>query len=326
MNGQEGLIEEITRRVLAELQDDSAKRCVGCRGGCASECSEKVRALVDEGACRVSFHGNGADVPADLARYIDHTLLRPDATAAEIDRLCDEATEYSFAAVCVNPVWVRHAKSRLRGSRVEVASVVGFPLGANSTEIKVLETRRALREGAREIDMVINIGALKGGDYEVVRQDISRVADACREVGAVCKVILETALLGDEEKVIACRLAQEGKADFVKTSTGFGPAGATAFDVALLPAMKAATEEAHIRHFEFGGGARYQAPYFDLGEDPFECMKSIRETVGPEMGVKASGGIRTTDDAQEMIAAGATRIGASAGISIIGAGGESQNG
>jgi deoxyribose-phosphate aldolase len=161
-----------------------------------------------------------------------------------------------------------------------VASVVGFPLGANATETKVMEARRALREGAREIDMVINIGLLKERQYDQVRQDIARVADACREVGAICKVIIEAALLTDEEKVIACRLAQEAKADYVKTSTGFGPGGATVFDVALM-----------------------------------------RETVGPEMGVKASGGIHTTEEAKEMIAAGATRIGASAGISIVTGGG-----
>jgi deoxyribose-phosphate aldolase len=154
--------------------------------------------------------------------------------------------------------------------------VIGFPLGANSTDIKVLEARRAIREGAREIDMVINVGRLKEGDYDFVEQDIARVVDACREVGALCKVIIEAAMLTDEEKVVACQLAGNAKADFVKTSTGFGPGGATAYDVALM-----------------------------------------RETVGPLMGVKASGGIKTTDDAEQMIAAGATRIGASAGISIV---------
>jgi len=169
---------------------------------------------------------------------------------------------------------------------VSVASVVGFPLGANSTEVKVLETRRALRDGAREIDMVLNIGALKGGEYELVKRDIARVADSCREVGALCKVIIEAAMLTDEEKVIASRLAREAKADYVKTSTGFGPGGATAYDVAIM-----------------------------------------RETVGPEMGVKASGGIHTAEQAEQMIAAGATRIGASAGISIVSTGkGETSGG
>jgi deoxyribose-phosphate aldolase len=277
MSERDELIERVTRRVLAELERSPEDRCADCTGACAASCSDKVRALVGEGAGRVAFRGRGADVPGDLARYIDHTLLKPDATAQEIDRLCDEAREYGFAAVCVNPVWVPRAAARLRGSRVVVASVVGFPLGANAPEVKVLETRRALREGAREIDMVLNIGALKAGDHELVRRDVAGVVDACREVGAHSKVILETALLTDEEKVIACRLAQEARADFVKTSTGFGPGGATLYDVALM-----------------------------------------RETVGPEMGVKASGGIRTADDAVGMIAAGATRIGASAGISIVG--------
>ncbi|MDX1503295.1 MAG: deoxyribose-phosphate aldolase, partial [Thermoanaerobaculia bacterium] len=164
----------------------------------------------------MAYSGNGADVPTDLARYIDHTLLGPDVTPAQIDKLCDEAREFGFAAVCVNPIWVRRCAQRLRGSDVKVASVVGFPLGANAPEVKALEARRALRDGAREIDMVINIGALKAGDEELVRRDVAAVADACREVGAVTKVIIEAALLTDEEKVIACRLAQKAKADFVK--------------------------------------------------------------------------------------------------------------
>jgi deoxyribose-phosphate aldolase len=277
MTERDRLIERVTRQVIAELERSPTDRCADCSGGCAACCSDKVRCLVDEGACRVAFNGRGADVPGDLARYIDHTLLKPDATTQAIDQLCDEAREFGFAAVCVNPVWVRRCSSRLRGTSVKVASVVGFPLGANAPEVKVLETRRALRDGAREIDMVLNIGALKAGDRDLVRRDIAGVVDACREVGAECKVILETALLTDEEKVVACRLAQEARADYVKTSTGFGPGGATLFDVALM-----------------------------------------RETVGPTMGVKASGGIKTTDDAMGMIAAGATRIGASAGITIVG--------
>lgn len=281
---KEALIEALTRRVLAELEPRPEDRCSDCTGGCAASCSDKVRTIVGEGAGRVSYVGDGGEVPAELSSYIDHTLLKPDATAADIDRLCDEAKRYGFAAVCFNPVWIRQAASNLRGSGVLVASVVGFPLGASATELKVMETRRALRDGAREIDMVLNVGALKQGDYDLVRDDIARVVDACREVGAACKVILETALLTDEEKVIASRLAREARADFVKTSTGFGPGGATAFDVALM-----------------------------------------RETVGPTMGVKASGGIKTTEDAEQMIAAGATRIGASAGIAIV-SGRKSENG
>jgi deoxyribose-phosphate aldolase len=236
----------------------------------------KVRDVVAGGASRIEYHGPGAHVPLDLARYIDHTLLRPDATADEVDRLCDEAAEHRFAAVCVNPTWVRRAAERLRGTGVPVASVVGFPFGATSGDVKAYETRRAMRDGAREIDMVINIGALRSGMHDVVREDIARVSDACHDGGAVNKVIIEAALLTDEEKVIACRLAQRAKADMVKTSTGYAKGGATVFDVALM-----------------------------------------RETVGPRMGVKAAGGIRTAEDVENMVAAGATRIGASAGVSIV---------
>lgn len=233
--------------------------------------------MVGEGAARVAYNGNGSDVPSDLARFIDHTKLGPEVTPEEIDRLCQEARDFNFAAVCVNPVWVKRAASHLRGTKVRVASVVGFPLGANASEIKALEARKALRDGAREIDMVLNIGALKAGDHQLVEKDIAKVVDSCREVGAVCKVILETGLLSDEQKVVASKLAKSAKADFVKTSTGFGHGGATVFDVALM-----------------------------------------RETVGPKMGVKASGGVKNAADAREMIAAGATRIGASAGIAIVG--------
>ena len=277
MSDREQLIEAITRKVVAELSGRPDGECPDCEGGCAASCSEKVRAMVDEGASRIAYTGNGADVPRDLAAYIDHTLLGPGVTPAEIDTLCDEAVEFRFAAVCVNPVWVKRAANRLRGTGVKVASVVGFPLGANAPEVKLMEARRALRDGAREIDMVLNIGALKAGDHDLVGTDIAKVADACREVGAVSKVILETAMLEDHEKVVACRLAKAAKADFVKTSTGFGPGGAKVFDVALM-----------------------------------------REAVGPEMGVKASGGIKSREDAEQMIAAGATRIGASAGIAIVG--------
>ena len=232
--------------------------------------------MVAAGASRISFRGDGADVPTDLAGFIDHTLLRADAAAADIDRMCDEARRYGFAAVCVNPSWIKRVATNLRGSEVVACSVVGFPLGAHSPVIKAMEARQAIREGAREIDMVINIGALKSGDYQLVERDIAGVTDACREAGAVCKVIIEAAMLSDEEKVVASRIAKRAKADFVKTSTGFGPGGATVYDVALM-----------------------------------------REAVGPEMGVKAAGGIRTRKEAEELIAAGATRIGASAGIAIV---------
>ena len=258
------LIEVVTRQVLATLAGQSEQGL------------EHASEVVANGAERLGYCGNGADVPSGLAQYIDHTLLRPDASPTDIDDLCDEAARYHFAAVCLNPTWVSRAARRLRGSGVTVASVVGFPLGANTPEIKAMETRRALRDGAREIDMVINIGALKGGDHDQVQRDIAGVSDACREVGALNKVIIENAYLTDEEKVIACRLAVAGRAHYVKTSTGFGPGGATAFDVALM-----------------------------------------REVVGPKIGVKAAGGIHTASEVREMITAGATRIGASAGIKIV---------
>ena len=272
------LVEVITREVLASLgaAGPQADPCANCSGGCAAQCATKVRDVVAGGASRVEYHGQAADVPTDLAGYIDHTLLRPDAVADDIDKLCAEAVEYRFAAVCVNPTWVRRSADKLHGTDVAVASVVGFPFGATPPDIKAFEARRAIRDGAGEIDMVINIGALKSGMTALVRDDIARVADACHESRAICKVIIETGLLTDEEKVVACRLAKLAKADFVKTSTGYAKGGATVFDVALM-----------------------------------------RETVGPRMGVKASGGIRTAEDVQDMIAAGATRIGASAGVKIV---------
>ena len=288
------LVEAITRQVLAALgagagggaggtgaeagpgAGGAADPCASCQRACAAQCAPKVRDVVAGGASRVEYRGRAADVPGDLARYIDHTLLRPDAVAGDIDKLCAEAAEHRFAAVCINPTWVRRAAENLRGTDVTVASVIGFPFGAATSEVKALEARRAIRDGAREIDMVINIGALKSGMVDAVREDIARVSDACHEAGAANKVIIETALLSDEEKVVACRLAQQAKADMVKTSTGYAKGGATTFDVALM-----------------------------------------RETVGPRMGVKAAGGIRTAEDVEDMIAAGATRIGASAGVTIV---------
>jgi len=259
------LIEMVTRQVLATLAGEHTDQGL-----------ENADQVVATGAARIGYCGSGADVPTGLAEYIDHTLLRADASPTDIDRLCDEAAEYGFAAVCINPAWVARASRRLRGAGVTVASVVGFPLGANTPEIKAMEARRALRDGAREIDMVINIGALKGGENDLLRKDVAGVSDACREVGAINKVIIEAALLSDEEKVVACRLAQQGRAHYVKTSTGFGPGGATVFDVALM-----------------------------------------REVVGEKMGVKAAGGIHTAAEVREMITAGATRIGASAGVRIV---------
>ncbi len=282
MSTREDLIEAVTREVLAALSPAPGSKpgdmCADCKGSCAAHCSDKVRGMVGTGAGRISYSGDGAAVPTDLARFIDHTLLRPDATAADVDRLCDEARRFGFAAVCVNPVWVRRCTQNLRGTNVRVASVVGFPFGASTPEVKAVETRRAIRDGAREIDMVINIGALKSGDLDLVRDDVRKVSDACHEGGALNKVIIEAALLTDEEKVLASHLAKEARADYVKTSTGYGPGGATVHDVLLM-----------------------------------------RETVGPRLGVKAAGGIRTVEDVRDMIAAGATRIGASAGVQILNA-------
>ncbi len=218
---------------------------------------------------------------ATLARMIDHTLLKPEATPAEIERLCAEAAEHSFATVCVNPIYVALAANLLHGTPVAVCTVAGFPLGATSTPVKRFEALQVLDDGATEVDMVIPIGRLKAGQHDVVRDDIYALAQLCHEQGALLKVILENALLTDEEKVSACRLAVEAGADFVKTSTGFARSGATVADVALM-----------------------------------------RRTVGPEIGVKAAGGIRTYADALAMIEAGANRLGASASLKILEEAGE----
>ncbi|HET8796521.1 MAG TPA: deoxyribose-phosphate aldolase [Thermoanaerobaculia bacterium] len=215
--------------------------------------------------------------PDQVAKLIDHTLLRPEATAEEIDKLCAEAAKFGFYSVCVNPIWVPKAKALLRGTSVKVCAVVGFPLGAQSPEIKVLETRRALREGAQEIDMVINIGALRSKDDRLVARDIRGVVEACDEARAVSKVILETALLTDEEKVRGCELSMKAGADFVKTSTGFSKGGATVEDIALM--------------------ARTVAPR--------------------KLGVKASGGVRSYSDLLKMVEAGATRVGSSNSVNIL---------
>jgi deoxyribose-phosphate aldolase len=212
----------------------------------------------------------------EIARLIDHTLLKPEATPAQVEQLCDEARSYGFASVCINPVYVKLAAERLKGSGVAVCTVIGFPLGANSTAVKVCETRQAMDDGATEIDMVIHIGALKAGDHEAVQKDIAAVAAACYEGGALLKVIIEAVLLSMEEKVVACQLAKAAGADFVKTSTGFAGGGATVEDVRLM-----------------------------------------RQTVGAQMGVKAAGGIRSYADALAMVEAGASRIGASAGVQIV---------
>jgi len=212
----------------------------------------------------------------ELARLIDHTLLKPAATLEQVAQLCDEAIEYGFGAVCINPVYVRFAAQRLTGTSVVVCNVVGFPLGATTTAAKVYETQRAIEDGSREVDMVIHVGALKGGDVAAVQDDVAAVAAACHDGGALLKVIIEAVLLNDDEKVAACRAAQAAGADFVKTSTGFAGGGATVADVRLM-----------------------------------------RETVGPNVGVKAAGGIGSYGDALVMIEAGASRIGASRSIQIV---------
>lgn len=209
-----------------------------------------------------------------LNKYIDHTLLKPDANKEQIKKIIEEAKEYDFASVCVNPTWVKFASEQLNDSDVKVCTVIGFPLGATTPEVKAFETRDAISNGADEIDMVINIGALKSGNLELLEQDIRAVVEASGE--HLVKVIIETCLLTDQEKVQACQISQKAGAGYVKTSTGFSTGGATVADVALM-----------------------------------------RKTVGPDMGVKASGGARSYEDAQAFIEAGATRIGASSGVAIM---------
>lgn len=246
--------------------------CSSC-GHCVELLKDKVKDVISSGADRISSTA-GVGIDKELAAMIDHTLLKPDATKEQVVKLCEEARKYIFASVCINPSFVKTAHEILKGTPVKVCTVIGFPLGATTSMTKINETRDAVANGATEIDMVINVGALKARQYDIVREDISGVVGAAG--GNIVKVILETALLTDEEKVKACELAKEAGADFVKTSTGFGPGGATAEDIALM-----------------------------------------RKTVGKYMGVKASGGIRDFETAQKMIKAGATRIGASASVSIV---------
>lgn len=219
--------------------------------------------------------GEGAMLPSDLPKYIDHTLLKAESSLEQIDVLCDEAAKYHFYSVCVNSSWVEHCARRLGGTGVKVCSVVGFPLGAMDSRAKSLEARTAVANGAAEIDMVLNIGALKAKDLKAVREDMLAVRRACR-AGIVLKVIIETCLLTDEEKVLACQIAKDIGADFVKTSTGFSKGGATVADIALM-----------------------------------------RRTVGPAMGVKASGGVKSFEDAIALIKAGATRLGTSSGVLLV---------
>ncbi len=273
----EHLVEQITDVIVARLngeRDEQAAMC-GCTNECFNRCPERMHRIVDAGAARIGLVLGETASARDWASLIDHTLLKPEAAEEDIRRLCEEAARFRFASVCINPTWVRAAACHLRGTSVPVCTVIGFPLGATLADVKAYEARRAIMDGARELDMVINIGALKSGDDCAVEHDIRSVAEVAHEYEAICKVIIETALLTDEEKVRASLAAKRAGADFVKTSTGFSKGGATVADVALM-----------------------------------------RQAVGPDLGVKASGGVKGLEDARKMVEAGATRIGASVGVKI----------
>jgi len=275
------IVDKIVSQVFTEkaLHDFY---CVGetCKGWERNVIDQPVavKKIITNGAERISAGiGIGQHIAdLQLARMIDHTLLKPEATVDEIKKLCNEAKQFSFASVCINPSFVKLASDMLKDSLVKVCTVIGFPLGATTTETKRAEAELALDEGAEEIDMVINIGRLKSKDYNYVFEDINQVVRAAKKKGAICKVIIESSLLSDEEKIYACLLSKKAKADFVKTSTGFSKGGATASDVALM-----------------------------------------KYVVGSAVGVKASGGIRSRKDAEEMIESGADRIGASASVKIV---------
>ncbi|HEY7497588.1 MAG TPA: deoxyribose-phosphate aldolase [Vicinamibacterales bacterium] len=269
------LVDIITEEILAAQGASRAQTRCACHSVLSDCCPSHLRGVLDAGATRLGVHAAGG-APDGVSGMIDHTLLKPDATRADIEKLCREAAEFRFATVCVNPFWVSRCAALLRGTGVGVCSVVGFPLGATTADAKQYETRRAIFDGASEIDMVINVGALKSGDLRTVERDIEAVVDPCRQCGVISKVIIEAALLTDEEKITASTLTKAAGADFVKTSTGFGPGGATAADVALM-----------------------------------------RRVVGAEMGVKAAGGVRDLEGLKAMVAAGATRVGASAGVKIV---------
>jgi len=266
------LTDLVTDAVIAELEQKESP--CACHSLAHGHCPERMQPLVATGADRFGLTATASH--AGLAGLIDHTLLKADATESEIRTLTAEASEFQFATVCVQPTWVRLCAQLLSGTKVGVCTVAGFPLGATTGDVKAYEARRCIFDGAHEVDMVINVGALKSRDYRTVEDDIRGVVRACRDQGAVSKVIIETALLSDEEKVKASTLVAAAGADFIKTSTGFGPGGATVEDVALM-----------------------------------------REVVGEKMGVKAAGGVRDRRTAEQMVSAGATRIGASAGIRIV---------
>jgi deoxyribose-phosphate aldolase len=273
----EHLVEQITDVIVARLNGDTDEQAAlcGCTNECFNRCPERMHRIIDAGASRIGLVLGQTASARDWASLIDHTLLKPEATEDDIRRLCEEAAQFHFASVCVNPAWVRASACHLRGTNVPVCTVIGFPLGATLADVKAYEARRAIFDGAREVDMVINIGALKSGDDCAVEHDIRAVVEVAHEYDVTCKVIIETALLTDEEKVRASLAAKRAGADFVKTSTGFAKGGATVADIALM-----------------------------------------RQAVGSELGVKASGGVKGLEDARKMVEAGATRIGASVGVKI----------
>jgi len=273
-NDFDSLVEQITDRVRARLQQEAVPPNAEVRG--AWNDLAALRMAMDCGAERFGTVAgtNASSVSGDIARRIDHTLLKPTSMRKDIERVCAEAREYGFASVCVNTTWIGLTAQLLKGSNVMPICVIGFPLGAASTNAKIAETRDGVRAGAAEIDMVINIGALKGGEHDRVLEDIRAVVNAAD--GRPVKVILETSMLNREEKIAGCALSRAAGAAFVKTSTGFGGGGATVEDVRLM-----------------------------------------RQIVGPEMGVKASGGVRSAQDAEDLIAAGADRLGASASVAVV---------
>lgn len=268
--------QELLEKTIREFycKDES---CKGWETNVVTQ-PQTVQRIVQNGAERIAAGPGIGDILADkeLARKIDHTLLKPDATSDEIKSLCAEAKKYEFASVCINPGYVPLCSDLLKGTNVKVCTVIGFPLGSTTTEAKRFEAEQAISNGAEEVDMVINVGRLKQGDYDYVFHDVNQVVLVAKKHEAVCKVILETALLTDEEKIKACIICKQAGADFVKTSTGFSKGGATAGDVALM-----------------------------------------KYVVGSSVGVKASGGIRSREDAEKMVASGADRIGASASVKIV---------
>jgi len=279
---------EILNAITAERMEAEATDGQFCKVECVDNlcvrtCFDEFGQIISAGAERISTRLGAIPDDLSISAYIDHTLLKPEATSAQITQLCREAKQYKFASVCVNPTHVKLCATLLAGSPVKVCSTVGFPLGATTPEVKAFEAKQAIENGASEIDMVINIGALKDRNLELVARDILGVVKVVHAANFLIKVIIETALLTDEEKQIACLLAKEAGADFVKTSTGFSSGGATVEDVALM-----------------------------------------RRTVGPLVGVKAAGGVRTREDFEKMVKAGATRVGASAGVRIVRGNGEAE--